>query len=194
MLNNKHFSPDIWNKNPFIRQSHNCYEYALNKISINNAVNCKKSLRNGKSCNYLKHQPGLYGGVPDITNRKYTCKNLEKRMLKDNKKLYKSKKACKPGFYKIALAVRPNRRYHFYRKHDNGTWSHKEGQTPATNRDASGKIIYNLSKSNRKYNDRYYSKICGEYCLPKDKMRYSNHILHKRSKTKKHKKHKKHKK
>lgn len=188
MLSNKHFTPNNWNINPYIRQSHNCYEYALNKLTINNAINCKKSLKKGKSCNYLKHQPGLYGGIPDIDNRQYTCKKLEKRMLKDNKELYKATNSttkCKAGYYKIALAIRPYKRYHFYRKHDNGTWSHKEGQTPATNRDANNKVIYNLKKANRKYKDRYYSKICGEYCLPKYAARHSNHKLHK---TKKHKK------
>lgn len=184
MLSNKKFSPKIWNMNPYIRQSHNCYEYALNKLTIDNAINCKKTLKNGKSCNYLKHQPGLHGGIPDIKNRKYTCKSIEQRMKMDNKKLYKTKKRCKPGYYKIALAIRPYRRYHFYRKHDNGSWSHKEGQTPATNKDASNRVIYNLKKANRKYKDRYYSKICGEYCLPKYEHRHSNHKLHK---TRKHK-------
>ena len=132
VLHNKHFSPKVWNKK-YIKDSHNCYEYALNKISLDNAIECKRNHKKNISCGYLKHQPGLSAGIADIKNRKYTCKKIEKRLKMDNKHLYKSKKPCKKGYFKFGLVVRPNRRYHFYRKHANGSWSHKEGQTAATN-------------------------------------------------------------
>ena len=175
VLHNKHFDANIWNTNPYIKDSHNCYEYALNKITLDDAITCKKLHKKNKSCGYLKHQPGLSAGIPDIKNRKYTCKKIEKRLRKDNKQLYKSKKKCKKGYYKFGLVVNPNKRYHFYRKHKDGTWSHKEGQTAATDRDAGGNKIYNLHKANKKYKDRYYPKVCGEYCIPKTKHRNSSH-------------------
>ena len=177
VLKNNSFSPGDWNNNKDIKYSHNCYEYALNKISPENGVECKKMEKENKSCGYLKHQPGYASGFPKILNRKYTCKKMEKRIKGDNPLLYKTKKKCKKGFYKMGLVVRPNRRYHFYRKHADGTWSHKEGQTAATDKDASGKKITSLKDADRKYSDRYYSKICGEYCLPKGKYHRSSHTV-----------------
>ena len=176
-LKNKRFKPDRWNNNKYIRYSHNCYEYALNKISKKDAIECKKTeKKKNKSCNYLKHQPGFASGWSRIKNKKYTCKKLEKRIKGDNPDLYKTKrKKCKKGFYKIGLVVNPNKRYHFYRQHDNGMWSHKEGQTKATNKDASNKKITNLSDADMVYNDRKYTKVCGEYCIPIDKYRNSSH-------------------
>lgn len=190
VLQNNSFDPTHWNNNKDIKYSHNCYEYALNKISPENAIECKKRVKNNESCGYLKHQPGYASGFPRILNRKYTCKKMEKRIKADNPSLYKSKKKCKKGYYKIGLVVRPNRRYHFYRKHADGTWSHKEGQTAATDKDASGRKITDLKKADRKYSDRYYSKVCGEYCLPTDVFKRSAHkpntrILKSKTKTKK---------
>ena len=41
VLHNKHFDANIWNTNPYIKDSHNCYEYALNKITLDDAITCK---------------------------------------------------------------------------------------------------------------------------------------------------------
>ena len=116
---------------------------------------------------------------PSVERKGYSSEKKYNEFVKD---LYKSKKKCKPGFYKFGLVVNPNKRYHFYRKHMDGSWSHKEGQTAATNLDAGGNKIYNLKKANKKYKDRYYSKTCGEYCIPKTKYHRSSHKFTKKKK------------
>ena len=40
-----------------------------------------------------------------------------------------------------ALAVDPKKEYHYYRKDRKGWWSHKDGTSLATDRDASDKKI-----------------------------------------------------
>ena len=36
------YNPKKWNKNIYIRQAHNCYEYFLNKINPEHAKECLK--------------------------------------------------------------------------------------------------------------------------------------------------------
>ena len=122
-----HYDPSKWNKNIYIRQAHNCYEYFLNKISPSHAKECLKlkhtmcKYRDGSrkkcNCHRLKAQPGYAAGYRRINkNKKYTCKNLHRRILADNPGIYKSKGDCKKGFYMGALVIHPKSTYHFYRR------------------------------------------------------------------------------
>ena len=43
------YEPERWNKNKYIRKSHNCYSYALNIIDNKLAGRCKKIIRKSKS-------------------------------------------------------------------------------------------------------------------------------------------------
>ena len=178
------YNPKKWNKNIYIRQSHNCYEYFLNTINPNHAKEClklKKSMckykdgtRKKCNCHRLKAQPGYAAGYKRIgKSKKYTCKNLHRRILADNLGIYKSKKDCKKGYYMGALVIHPRSTYHFYRRDSNGRWSHKDGLTKAKNYDAKGKLIYSVEKAARKYKREgrrggvNYSRICGHYCIPR---------------------------
>ena len=49
----------------------------------------------------------------------------------------------------MALVIAPNQDYHWYRLNADGTWSHKPGSEPVTNRDASDKIIIDSKKADR---------------------------------------------
>ncbi len=162
------FEPKKWNTYKALRKSHNCYSYFLNKIQKGPINACKKRLEKGKKyC--ATAQPGYYAGYKRITNdKKYTCKNLDKRIKADNKYIYRTtvKKQCPKTHYMGALAIDPKNTYHFYRRDDNGKWSHKDGGTPATRVDASGNIITNLEKANKNYGNINYSKICNYYCVP----------------------------
>ena len=108
---------------------------------------------------------------PYVKGKKYTCKKLERRMLKDYPSIKVTKKKCPKGHYKGAMAVDPeNEEFHFYRRDNNGFWSHKNGPTKANNTDYDGKQIRDPKKANRKskvskYN---YSKFCNYYCIPHD--------------------------
>ena len=56
--------------------------------------------------------------------------------------------------YKGAMVVDRGNTFHFYRQNKDGTWSHKPGVLPVTNKDASGKKIYVPHFADRDYSDR----------------------------------------
>jgi hypothetical protein len=148
------YSKKRWNKKD-VRLSHNCYSYMLNKINKKYVNKCKAYMKKTKKrgCGFLKAQPGMYSGLKDVRFLKsYNCKMLNKRVLRDNKYIYKTKKKCPKNYYKGALYIEPKRAYHFYRQDSDGTWSHKAGLSGSSRRDAKKRIIRNIKKSNRKYN------------------------------------------
>ena len=159
------FNPNQWNKNPYMRNSHNCYAYFLNKTSKNAKRACKKTLKK-KGC--LRPQPGYHAGKGKLKYKKTTCKYIQNRVFADNKHIYKTnfKKACPKHMYKGALAVDRKKDYHFYRQDADKTWSHKNSTKKATRFDASGKRIYNPKKANRTYKKDKFTDFCGFYCLP----------------------------
>ena len=163
------YNPKKWNSDLYLKRSHNCYTYFLNKTQKKAVERCKKiPLR--KKCK--KPQPGFYAGYPRIKNkRKYTCKNMNNRVLADNKHITTTSfsKKCPKGYYMGALAVNPGKTYHFYRQDDDGYWSHKNGKYKATRYDASGKLIKNPKQADRIYKRRMhrYPDFCNFYCIPK---------------------------
>lgn len=160
------YNPKKWNKDARVQYSHNCYAYFLNKINKRNVRLCKPP-----NCKDLKPQPGYYAGKGKLNKKKINCRYISRRMLKDNPRLKKTKKKCPKGHYMGALAVDPKKEYHYYRKDINGRWSHKDGVSLATDRDASNKKIKDPKKANRR-NKRlgfHYKKLCGYYCIPNNK-------------------------
>ena len=71
-----------------------------------------------------------------------------------------------PGMYPVALVIAPGDDYHWYRQDSDGTWSHKPGNTPATNLDASGNPITNPETANRNNGSHDYSVFCGYFYVP----------------------------
>lgn len=57
--------------------------------------------------------------------------------------------ACQANNLAIALVIWPNEDFHFYRLCANGHWCHKPGETPATNKDDSGRFITNPQTCDR---------------------------------------------
>lgn len=58
--------------------------------------------------------------------------------------------------------------YHWYRQNPDGTWSHKPGATEVTNKDNSGKTIYNPVTANRNgipYGGVNYTNVIGFYAI-----------------------------
>ena len=149
------FDPDKWNNDYNIKNTHNCYTYALGKI-----VPGLDS----------KAQPGYASGFNHIEDREYDCKYFRERLKKDSPANYLEKfdNACLPGFYKIFLALDPENDYHWWRHDNNKYWSHKPGSTEAVNLDASGKLIKNPIKANRKYDSLNYYKPCFFACIYSD--------------------------
>jgi hypothetical protein len=149
------YNPKEWNDISSIKYSHNCYSYAMGKIV--------KGLDS-------KAQPGYASGYNHINDNDYDCKEFYERLTKDNPGSYIEKfdKSCIPGFYKVFLALDVGNDYHWWRQDSNQLWSHKPGSTDVVNVDASGNLIKNPYKANRKYDSLNYYKPCFFACINSD--------------------------
>jgi hypothetical protein len=177
------YNPYPWLVN-YIKSSHNCYTYFLNDHVPKTKSNCLELCKQNntcdrkdiKVCNKLKPQPGYHAELSGTKlNKKFTCKNMIKRVKDDNNSIYETKfsKKCKKGYYKGALVVDPDRTYHFYRQDKNSRWSHKPGTLKVTNLDASNNPIYAPHLSDRNYNKNNdgginYTDFCSYMCVPKN--------------------------
>ena len=167
------YNPELWNSDNDIKQSHNCYSYALNTISDELVDICE----NG-NCDYINPQPGHHCCMTNRVNYDETnCENLKNRILCDNPDIYESEfeNVCENNFYKIGLSVDPvtgknkHPSYHFYRQNKNGLWSHKDGGGEANLLDSDKDIIVNPQLSNRDFGKYNYSEWCGYFCVPDNK-------------------------
>jgi hypothetical protein len=149
------YNPDLYNKNSSIRESHNCYTYALGKI-----VPGLDS----------KAQPGYASGFDHIADSEYNCTAFRKRLKKDSPGSYLEKfdNSCIPGFYKVFMALDPKNDYHWWQQNLDSYWSHKPGSTDVTNIDASGNKIKNPLLANRDYGSINYYKPCFFACIYSD--------------------------
>jgi hypothetical protein len=157
------YDPNLWNNDYKIRDSHNCYSYAMGKIV--------KGLDS-------KAQPGYASGFNHINDNEYECKYFKNRIIKDSPGTYIENfdSACLPGFYKVFLALDPQVDYHWWRQDSNGLWSHKPGSTNVTNLDADDNIINNPILSNRNYGTVNYKKPCFFACVYSDLTRTLDQI------------------
>lgn len=186
------YDPKEW-EHPYVEASHNCYTYFLNnqvkslesrckKLCHKKSKNCPKKV---SECGDLKPQPGDFhllvrDGNLKKKKRKYTCQDMEAKVLKDNPSIKPTKlfNKCPKGSYKGALVIDPDHTYHFYRQDKNGLWSHKPGTLAITNLDASGKLIYaphladrDYSKDKNNKDDAInYTNFCNYYCIPDKKI------------------------
>ena len=160
------YNPDLWNKKNEIKDTHNCYTYALGKI-----VPGLKS----------KAQPGYASGFNHIGDNEYDCESFRERLKKDSPGSYLEKfdSACLPGFYKIFLALDPGNDYHWWRQNMDANWSHKPGSSDVINVDADGKKIKNPYLSNRNFKHRNYHKPCFFACIYSDLSRSLDEIYNK---------------
>jgi hypothetical protein len=154
------YKPDKWNNlQKDIMEYTNCYSYAFGR---------QEEGREDKL------QPGNLSGTEFKT---YECNEIINKTYMDHPYMKKISGINEPvpcNHYKIALVLDntgEKKDYHWYRKDDNGYWSHKSGKDPITNLDASGKKIKNPELSDRNYdkkkNDKYnYNIFCGYFSVP----------------------------
>ena len=171
LLNDNYISSTntSFNENPYVRESHNCYMYFLNKKNKDVVKMCKKDYHKHKLCK--RAQPGYASGYPLLNKKDYKCPKIMERTLVDNPNIYKigENKKCIPSHYKGALVVAPNRDYHYYRENDDGKWTHKPGYKPSTNYDSKNNFIFNPRKASRDYGGTLnYKDFCGYLCVPRD--------------------------
>uniref|UniRef100_A0AB39JEN4 Uncharacterized protein n=1 Tax=Florenciella sp. virus SA2 TaxID=3240092 RepID=A0AB39JEN4_9VIRU len=170
-------SDQSFNRNPYVRESHNCYMYFLNKKNNEVVELCKKDYKYHKICR--RAQPGYISGFKQLTKSDYNCPTMLKRTLSDNKLIYNvsEKGTCKDDFYKGALVVAPKRDYHYYRYNDDDIWTHKPGYKPSTMFDSNNNFITNPRLAARDYGGTLnYKDFCGYLCVPReDKLKIMSH-------------------
>jgi hypothetical protein len=156
------YEPQKWNDGGTIQKTTNCYAYAMNLQR--NPINGKMFPRRGEGGFAL--QPGDLAGIntnPHLmtTNGDYVSKLATKDAESSGRTFKSIGKNEKPaeGNWKVALVLAPGRDYHWYRQNEDGTWSHKPGETPVTNLDASNNIITDPEKANR----GVYTQFVGYY-------------------------------
>jgi len=153
--NKPFFNPAKWNRKLAEQVANNCYNYAT----------CQKT---GTFA-----QPGIGGcGHPPRDN---TCAAWTTAAKADGLKPCDCDRDCPEQCWKVALVIdpRPNGDgdFHWYRQDEDGTWSHKPGGQPATNRDASGNPITDPRTADRNYQPGggidapNYTEFCGCFCV-----------------------------
>jgi len=137
------YDPGKWNNDHNIRTKNNCYNYSNDKITNTFA------------------QPGRGSGQMYSA---IDCGNVESAAQRDGQVQIPSPNVTPAAGHIIALVVAPGYDYHWYRRDENGMWSHKPGQTPARNTDNSGRPILSPETCDR----GPYTSFCGYFnCIPK---------------------------
>ena len=197
------YEPNKWNKDLFTRESHNCYSYFLNKISKKSISKCKKKIKSQKYekipmkikiSNQLpcypceRPQPG-YLSNEKLSKKNITCKNITRKVLKDNKNIIlkpKNSKKCPRNYYEGILIVYPNKDYHFIRVDKDGKMSHKDGVQKVSryiktfNSKNDNKIKkYKLNRKNLEIYEKLGGKICQSFCVPDlpNKLKYKTNFF-----------------
>jgi hypothetical protein len=167
------YEPHRWNGTREIRETHNCFSYAMNVNDPKQIVDCRKN----KDCNVPFHQPGSASGHDGFTSaRDKTCSEMIGRILGDNPgiRMASFTDRCPKETSKIAIVVDPKEDYHFFRQDTNGWWSHKPGGTAVTNKDSSKRPIYDPKLANRNYlidgGHLNYNMFCSYLCVPRTRI------------------------
>ena len=166
------YTPERWNKKIEVRETHNCFSYAMNVNDPKQLARC----RGVKECDAPFHQPGAAAKYPPFTSDKpKTCPNMIARIKGDNANvmLREFEQKCPSGYSKIALVIDQSDDYHFLRQDSNGFWSQKSGARPVTNLDANAHRIWDPQlcdlNFSRKEGTLDYDIFCGYLCVPRNK-------------------------
>ena len=168
------YDPKKWNKKIEVRETHNCYSYAMNVNDPKQVAKCKGK----KECNAPFHQPGEPSKYDGFSSEKpKTCPNMIVRMLGDNPNITMAtfEQKCPTGTSKIALVVDESDDYHYLRQDKGQFWSQKSGARPVTNLDADGHEIWDPQLCNLDYTSEgvlNYNYFCAYMCVPREKPLY----------------------
>ena len=171
------YNPERYNRLKGDRESHNCYAYAFDYLQ-----RPKKGCTDD-SCPAPYPQPGRASGYKKwskVDGKR--CPDLMARLMGDIKGIQIGvpfETRCPKGMRKIATVVDPTEDYHFYMQNkpapsddslpeEPGMWSHKPGGQPVTNKDASGRPIFDPELAYRVVKDANlnYREFCGFQCIP----------------------------
>jgi len=165
------YDPERWNNTTELRETHNCYSYAMNVNDPRQIAECKGK----KDCDAPFHQPGSPAKYPSFRSDKpKTCPNMMMRLIGDNPNLIMTnfETKCPAQTSKIALVVDQSDDYHFLRQDKNGFWSQKSGARPVTNLDANKHEIWDPALCDLDFRNEgvlNYDIFCGYLCVPRTK-------------------------
>jgi hypothetical protein len=115
------YEPNWWNDAGQKQFGNNCYNYSTNYRTDTFA------------------QPGLAAGAEYTA---FTCASMRPAAVADDLIAKPgAKNRCPEDGHLVALVIAPGFDFHWYRKGEDGMWTHKPGDTPATNVDNSGHLI-----------------------------------------------------
>lgn len=186
------YDPDYWNQS-CVQSMNNCYNYAMNKATNTfaqpgTAYEC--SLAPDKchpapdECDwsYVPNDTPLQPREGSLTDPFEICDYVAWYAVMDgsiapvsltNEGPEPGECGGGPGYTKVALVVRRNLEdvsgdYHWFRRDNDGMWSHKPGGTAATNLDDCGNVIADPAKLFTSAEDECkptsYDTFCGYYC------------------------------
>jgi hypothetical protein len=167
------YEPQAWNTRKELRETHNCFSYAMNVNDPKQIARCA-----GKpNCRAPFHQPGSAAGYEGFSSGKpKTCPNMFARLFGDNPGMRPVgfEEKCPRNSSKIALVVDQSDDYHFLRQDGGrGFWSQKSGAMPVTDRDAGGHKIWDPQLCDLDFRKRgsnlNYDIFCGYLCVPRDR-------------------------
>ena len=135
-----------------------------------------KACEEDPECDVPYHQPGSAAGLPPFRDSNIkSCAEMTARIRAENPNVTRVsfEGLCPNGKSKIALAVDPDEDYHFWRQDSNGGWSGKPGSLKVSNKDASGRLVYDPALSDRDWSEKgsnlNYTHFCSYYCVPRDR-------------------------
>lgn len=166
------YDPDRWNKKIEVRETHNCYSYAMNVNDPKQLARC----RGVKECDAPFHQPGGAAKYPPFSSDKpKTCPNIIARVKGDNANvsMCSFEDRCPNGTSKIALVIDQSDDYHFLRQGEDGYWDQKSGGMPVTNLDASKHRMWDPQLADLNFTRNKgvldYDVFCSYMCVPREK-------------------------
>lgn len=189
------YNPSLWNSESIMPNS-NCYNYALNiccSVPGSDYYFLQPGVAT-KQKPFRLTQNGTYNNLPLFYSQLLSGAEIEELAILDADEFGITFEAigkndtCPYGTYKVALVIDsyddpayenyiklengtiyieiPDTDYHWYRQNPDGTWSHKRGDSYATNLDASENIIYDPQICDRNYGDGLnYSIFVGYYAV-----------------------------
>ena len=164
------FNPNAWSKNKFLKESHNCFAYAIDTVDPKLILDCKKT----PECDVGFPQPGYNSGHKKFADQKEKgCADMVSRLWGDNPRVKTTEFSiqCPNRTSKIALIVDPKRDYHFLRQDPDGYWSHKPGALQVKREDSTGRPIIRPDRAMFIYKDKtdpiIYTHFCGYFCVPR---------------------------
>ncbi|HSB62371.1 MAG TPA: hypothetical protein VLI67_11670 [Vicinamibacteria bacterium] len=159
------FEREKWNdgdKGGKVKNANNCYDYAVDKLSG----------KDYDSPEFRKSRPGRKAGKP-LKRPPFSCKDIQAAIEADRFRPSTKDAQCPDTCWKVAVMILGDKDkgedYHFVRRDDEGSWSHKQGEGPAKQTDSKGDPITDPDLADIRYKDpdtKVETKylVCGYYC------------------------------